>query len=668
MPEVSSYCRVCAGLCGVELTLDGGAAALRGQPENPKNLGYSCEVGAASARLPEGERLTRPLKREGGRLREVDWGTAISEIGAALKAARGGDPRAVGLYAGEGLAPNHLGAVRAAAFAAGFGTPNLFSPLAMSAAPMLYATELVLGYPTPLQADVGRSHFVMLLGVETKDHTWGPLMAGTTHTEALAYFRRTRKTKLVVAGPRRSEDADDADQYVPLRPGTELYFLLGLNHLLLNRGFTDEQYLRDHCAGVGRLREWLEPWTAERVSAICGIDPSVLAGVALRFSRAPMAAIAASANLGQSRHGTLAAWAWLVAHALTANLLRPGGLFEAHGLLDLQPLLASFPTSQAPRSRVGDLPALLMQLPGTLLADEILESGEGQLKALIALGDPLAELPQPGRLRRALEQLDLLVVASPVRSPACELADYVLPTATPWERADVQLLDHSTLPTRFVQAVPAAAAPQGEARDEAALLSELFKAARPPLFGGPWGRHLQLTGRYLAGADLRAWVDRALDLADLPPLANLEAMPAGLDKGELDRAGWRVTHAGGRLDLAPDALASAMAALTPPADDPDHPLRLYPRDARGAWLGLGGERPVQVHPEVGLEDGAEVILASPFGAVRARVAHDDRLRPDAVVLPWGAGVDAGELIGGDHDPFTGAPDRCGVPCSVRIAR
>lgn len=648
----------------------GRLSGISGDRGNPKSLGYTCAVGEASAGLPEHPgRLERPLKREGDRWVPLSWERALAEIGERLGAARRGDPRGLGLYAGAHLAGDQLGAIRAAAFAAGAGTPNLFSPLALTAAPMLRAAELVLGYPTPLQADVGRAHFTMLLGLDPREHRWGPLQCGTTHTEALAYFRRTRKTRLVVVNPRRIPEAEGADQYAGLTPGTELFFLLGLCHLLLERGFADAQYLRDHCEGAGRLRAWLEPWTPPRVAAICGLDEPALAGIALRFSRAPMATIAVGPSLGQGPHGTLAAWAWLVAHALTANLLRPGGLFEGKGLLDLQPLLASFPTAQAPRSRVSGHPALLLQLPGTLLAEEISSGGEGQLRALIALGDPLGELPRPGHLRRALGALDLLVAVAPTHNATTALADYVLPAVSPWERADVQLLDHSALPVRFIQAVPAAVPPRGESRPIAQILAGLFAAMGPPLLGGPWGWHVQLLGRYLSGADLRAGVDRALELADLPELAALEAAPGGLDRGELDRAVWRVSHPGGRLDLAPEALAEAMRGLSPPAPQPGYPLRLILREARGAWYGLEEypEPLALLHPERGIPDGAEVIVRSAHGGLRAIARWDASLRPDVVELPWGTDLPAGDLLGEDLDPLSGAPVRHGLPIAVERA-
>jgi hypothetical protein len=49
------------------------------------------------------------------------------------------------------------------------------------------------------------------------------------------------------------------------------------------------------------------------------------------------------------------------------------------------------------------------------------------------------------------------------------------------------------------------------------------------------------------------------------------------------------------------------------------------------------------------------------------VAHDPGLRPDTISLPWDPALPVGDLVGGPADPFTGAPERSGVPAVIRSA-
>ena len=179
----------------------------------------------------------------------------------------------------------------------------------------------------------------------------------------------------MAVGSRKTPLAELADDYIAIRPGTETVFLLGLCHATWSGGWIDHQYLEDYCANTDQLTDVLAPWTPAVVAEICGTEASKVSGVALKFSRAAMATVAKSRALFNHEHGTVAAWAWHLLHAMTANLLRPGGAFEAVGTFDLLPAMVSFPTENAPRSRVSGYPAVFMQMPSTALHEEITTQG-----------------------------------------------------------------------------------------------------------------------------------------------------------------------------------------------------------------------------------------------------------------------------------------------------
>ena len=653
-----SYCRICEGLCGVEVDDDG---TLRGDPTNPKSLGHLCQLPLTEP----ADRITEPLRREGDRLVPCTWDEALGAIAGTLKKLRSGNPRSLAVYAGGGLAHDHRGALRTAAFALGTGTPNLFSPLCLHGAPKLRAAELVLGAPLPLQADVGRSHYTILLGANQGLEQWGPLQSGTVHRQAMDYFRKRRKgTRLVTVSPLRTELSDSADQHVSIRPGTELFYLLGLCHATLENRWVDEQFLRDNVTGLSELSEWLAPWTPARCAGICGIDVGELAGVGLRFGRSAMSSVGLSQAALSTRHGTLTAWAWLVLHALTANLLRPGGLYETGGMVDLHALLGAFPSDQAPRA--GGHQHLLLQAPATAMAAEF----EGECKALIAIdGCPLSELPERRRVEGALKGLDLLVVIDHQLSATAALADYVLPNPHFWERADLHLLDTALLPSRTMQATDAVKPAPEQARPTEAILRELFQRAGAPLRGA-WGPHLRLTGRYLAGADLDGVVGRILDLAGLPDEATLRSHPHGLDDGETNRAGWRVVHDDNRLHLAPAAIAPLLRALEVPTSE--WPLVLDTATAAPGGLGWRARAPeaeepgVIAHPDCGLEEGDLVRVETRWGVVEGPLHLDPRQHPSTLRVPWGWALPAGELVGGEVDPESGSPHRVGEPCRLSL--
>ena len=664
---VTSYCRACEGMCGVEADLSGGTiAALRGDPDNPMSAGHLCSVGRGTAAARSD--FDTPLKRVGDRLEPVSWESALAEIGERLGALRRAEgPRSIGLYAGGALAYDHPGVLRTAAFAFGMGTPNLFTELAMYGASKLYATELVCQTPMALQADVGRSHYTILIGSDQTTAHWGPMQAGTIHHQALDYFRKRRKgTKLVVVDPRESALSREADSHVRIRPGTEVFYMLGLAHATIENRWIDEQYVQDYTKGFEQARRWLEPWTPARCAEICGIDVGDLAGVGLKYGRSAMSCVVPSPTLLQSRHGAVAAWAWLVHAALSANLLRPGGLYETGGLIDLHTVWGSFPVAGAPTTSVRGFHSLLAQAPGTALAEEITASSQ-PVKALITLsGCPLSELPGRKKVDQALDALELLVVVDHRDSPTARKADYVLPNTHFWQRADLHLLDHAILPSRVIQAT-GALVDAGDARDTADILRDLFSAAAPPMRGGAWGRHLKFLGRAAASGDLDGWIDEALDWAGVPDRATLQAHL--LDDGETDRAEWRPGAEDELLDLAPQAIGPAISAVTEPDDS--WPLRLT---TASTWAGGYGwryraddaaEPGIRVHPDSGLEDGEEVTLETATGSVRGTVRLDASVHPIGVLVPWGWAVPAGELVGTDDVcPLSGAPEQAGLPCRI----
>ncbi|MFN7147013.1 MAG: molybdopterin-dependent oxidoreductase, partial [Myxococcota bacterium] len=406
MAEHATWCRLNECMAGLMATVEGGRiVALRADPENVTGRHGTCGLCTASAGASEDpRRILRPRKRVGDRWEEVSWEQAISEIGARLKEIRKqSGPRSIALYAGAPVGTDSRGVARTIATALGLGTPNLFSPLATRGGPWMRAAELVLGHAAALQRDVGRAHYVVLLGANQEAEGWGPMQAGRSFATDLAFSRKTKGTKLVAVDPRKTPLAAGADQHLAVRPGTELFFVLGMIDAILKNDWRDVQYTEDYCSPLATLKEALAPWTVDRCAEICGVPATDIGGVALKFSRAAMAVAVPSAQSLQSEHGTLTAWAVLVLHALTANLLRPGGIYDNRGVLDVHAIAKQLPTEGAPKTRVGGFPLFLLQAPGAILADEILTPGEGQVRALVSLdGDPARELPGGARLREAL--------------------------------------------------------------------------------------------------------------------------------------------------------------------------------------------------------------------------------------------------------------------------
>jgi anaerobic selenocysteine-containing dehydrogenase len=638
-----TFCRLCERACGLLAEVEGGALrALTADPSDPVCGGAApCAVAAASVgALRDPRRPVLPQKRVGGALVPVPWDQALRELGDALRALRAAHgPDAIGLVLGEGLVRAPLAFGRALAFGVGSGSRHIFSELMDLVGPRLRATEAMLGHPALLLSDLGRAHYVVLVGAEGPEAGWGPGQAGGKALDELRHSRKTKGTKVIVADAQKGPLCADADQHLPLRPGSEPFFILGLLSAAVAGGYRDKQFVRDYSEGWDALVEALAPWSVERCAELCGLAPAALAGVALKFHRSPMSVLHPGWSALTGPHADLGAWAWLCLHAITANALRPGGLYDHRGIIDLHVALSLLPQAEAPKVAGLDAPLLALQAPAAGLG-AALRAGQGSRpRALICVeADPAGRLGPADQA--ALDGLELLVALARAPSATLDRADWVLPVAHPWEREDVDLIASAISPLDLLRRAPALVAPAGEARLTEDVLRDLFAALHPGVRGSSFGLPLTLTGRALAAADLSAWQGRLIALAtDAGPEA-LAAAPHRLEAGASDRSLWRVSHPSGKIQLLPSFARAALAGAAgaaPPAPGPL--LRLSVRAGSGPDAlhqpDADADAPApraRLHPAQGWAEGQRLRLRTSAGVLVVRAALDPSLREDTVQL------------------------------------
>ena len=137
-------------------------------------------------------------------------------------------------------------------------------------------------------------------------------------------------------------------------------------------------------------------------------------------------------------------------NVLTGNLDRPGGaLFPrpAHAPAERRaaPASGAFPYGRW-QSHVRGLPEFAGELPVAALAEEIDSAGEQRVRALVTIaGNPVLSTPNGARLAKALESLDFVVSVDLYQNETTRLADVILPTTTPLERTNYDLVFHGLL-------------------------------------------------------------------------------------------------------------------------------------------------------------------------------------------------------------------------------
>ena len=676
--EVRSWCRAGCGTAVVATVEDGVIRGMRDDPESP--LGRSMVPSAVTCdhrphAAADPRRLLRPRKRVGspgeGRWEELSWEQATREIAGRLKdLRRQSGPSSLALLAGRPVGDDLRGALRTLGGALAWGTPHLYTPLAEAGGPWLQAAQGVIGRVSPLQGDIGRAHYVLLLSADPHARGWGPLQQGQGLGADLAHSRKTKSTKVIAVDARRTQMAAAADLHLSILPGTELFFVLGMIRAILDNKWQDAQFIRDYTRDIEALEAALAPWPLARCAEACGLQPGDIQGVALKFARAAMAVCWRGHGALSSRHSGLTAWAILALHGITANLLRPGGIYEPPGPCDLSDLRDQLPAGTA---RSGHA-TLLMQAPAAALAADLHHPGEGQPRALLALhADPWRELPGGPDLHRRLDDLDLLVAVDAWETETVRRAHYALPATDHWEQPGLRLLDGATLPVRHAAATPALARAPGEARDLAVILRDLLLHSGPAL-QSPLPLALRLMGGRLAAIDLAAWERRYWERNSAVPWEDFAGKP--WEGGDLNRAHGTPSHPDGRMHLLPPAYAAALRELQPPAPIPAFPLRLLGSAARDPLTcpaarsdaGIGADPGVTLHPRHGIAAGARARIVTAAGSVEAVVRVDAGLHPDAVDLPAGYAADVFSLIPADAlDTLSGTAALDGLPCRVEAA-
>ena len=228
-----STCYMCACRCGIQVTtLDGELRFIQGTREHPVNQGVLCAKGSAGImkqRSPA--KLSKPLKRREGAERgagvfdEIEWDEAYRIVETRLAHIRATDPKQLAFFTGRDQMQALTGL-----WAQQFGTPNWaahggFCSVNMAAAGLYSIGWSFWEFGAP---DWDRAKYFLLWGV-AEDHSSNPIKIG------LDKLKR-RGAKFVSVNPIRTGYSAIADEWVPIRPGTDGLLALAIVHVLLTEG------------------------------------------------------------------------------------------------------------------------------------------------------------------------------------------------------------------------------------------------------------------------------------------------------------------------------------------------------------------------------------------------------------------------------------------------
>ncbi|MEU5252514.1 molybdopterin oxidoreductase family protein [Streptomyces longwoodensis] len=717
-----THCPYCALQCGMNLTpAPQGGVEVSERADFPVNRGALCAKGrTAPAVLSERVRLTSPWVRSpAGTLEPATWEEALDRIArelARVRAEAGAD--AVGVFGGGGLTNEKAYALgKFARVVLGTSQIDYNGRFCMSsaAAAGTKAFGVDRGLPFPLE-DVPRTGCVILVGSNPAE----------TMPPALRYFRELRENggTLIVVDPRRTKTAEQADLHLAPRPGTDLALALGLLHLVVAEGRTDEEYVRERTSGWEEARAAAMAHWPEYVERITGVSVPELREAVRLFCEPEAAMVLTARGPEQQSKGTDTVGAWINLCLATGRAGRP---LSGYGCLTGQGngqggREHGQKADQLPGYRKLDDPAARRHvaevwgvdpdaLPGPgRSAYELLDALGGDVRALLLMGsNPVVSAPRAAHVEERIRSLDFLAVCDVVLSETAALADVVLPV-TQWAE---ETGTTTNLEGRVLLRRRAVSPPEGVRSDLEVLHGlaarlgvekgfptdpeEVFEELRRASAGGA-ADYSGISYRRLAEGDGVFWPCPAEGTAvaagsgargDAPGHPGTPAEGTAVAAGSGAQAGAPEHPGTPRLFLdrfaTPDGRARFVpVAHRPAAEEPDEefPVLLttgrvvaqYQSGAQTRRVGeLNAAAPgpfVELHPRLaarlGAAEGDPVAVVSRRGRAVAPARITTAIRPDTVFMPfhWPGEGRANTLTNPALDPTSRMPEF--KVCAVRV--
>ena len=463
----SSVCpHDCPSCCSLVVTVeDGRLTSVTGNPAHPFTQGVICgKVREYAERVHSPLRVLTPLRRVGpkgrGEFARITWDEAIGEIARRWRAV-------IAEHGAEAILPfSYAGSMGQVQYYAGH---PLFHALGAS---RLERSICVSTAYAGWRATVGRvtgNDSEQMVGADLVV-LWGVNAAySTVNVMTLVKQARARGAYVVVVDPYRTPTAQQADEHLMVRPGSDTALALAVMHVLVAEGRLDRDYIGRATLGFERLVEHLRAYSPDAVAASVGLPAETIVRFARRYGAGPQSFIRIGIGLSRHDNGGMTCRTLACLPALTGAYADPHG-----GALLSSGEAGGFDFSVLERPDLLPRPAPrvvnMIQL-GRALTDPALAP---PVKALyVYSSNPAAVCPNQTLVLEGLAREDLFtVVHEQVLTDTAHYADLVLPATTSMEHEDL----YRSYGQFTLQLALPVLPPQGEALSNWEVCARLAKA------------------------------------------------------------------------------------------------------------------------------------------------------------------------------------------------
>jgi len=320
--KIPSFCQGCTSYCGIIAHVKNDRLwKIEGHPIHLKSRGHLCARGHGMASYAYSkDRIQGPMKRVGeNQFEPISWEQAFKEIGEQLK-------DIVKKYSGNSVVWMEHGSHRKPYVDRLFdkiGSPNFVTQYSTCFNSKTNAWQQMVG--GTLNGDHLHAKYIIFEG---RNFAGGIVPNGMN----MITKAKERGTKIVVIDPRFSEIAKIADEWIPIRPGTDLAFRLAMANVLITENLYDKVFVDKYVEHFDEFWKYNKQYTPEWAEEITGISAQKIREVAREFAKnAPQAFIEPGWH-GLHAHylnSTQTAQMAIVLNALVGNFYQRGGLMPS---------------------------------------------------------------------------------------------------------------------------------------------------------------------------------------------------------------------------------------------------------------------------------------------------------------------------------------------------
>ena len=643
---IYTTCHQCDQQCAeIAYTQEGILVKLDGNPVDQKSKGRLCPKGQAGIlEVYNPYRIKKPMIRTNPEKafnvdpgwREVSWEEALDLLSSKLT-------DIIGKYGARAIVGDDVTYV-STLFKA-LGSPNTFRCSGNTCYYGALQTEFTVmgGQVDNSDLIAGVTKYVIMFSniAETVENPFGGQVGEV----------KGSGTKIVVFDPRLSDTAALADEWIPIKPGTDLAALLAMINVLITENLYDQKFVEENTHGFDKLAEFSKQYTPEWAESITDVPAATLRRIAEEFGTTKPSVATIRRGPSKERKGYWRVFhAWAILNALVGSIDVRGTT-----IADRNPKLGSVHPPKDPPTTYGqsiDGREQLLPTPGGVgdpyiweagtqdaFADSIL-NGPYPVKALIFAGaNPMHSSPNRQKWTEALRACFVVDVDYQMTDTAW-LADVVLPCPTFLERDEV-VSAGLYAPQPQINCRQKVIDPLYDTKEENEIWQELGKRMSIQQYLPPVGATSLDTRLAPQGITFEEFKKKGVIIVDktFEPVRKF-----GTPTGKIELYSERLKDAG----------FDPMPAWKGPSMEPssDYPLYFVTfNDSTkcrsmhdwNPWLEELMDPSLWINTETannaGIRNGDEVYVESEWGKLKAKAKLTEGIRPDTVAMAHGRGFE-----------------------------